>query len=259
MREIKVDTAHFKGNFPESCSVETCDAGASSQDVDIARFKWKELLARTKLAANKLHTFKFKNSGQVTHLRLNIFPDGGVARLRVHGKPTEEGRRSGMLAWFNALPSAKAENALIDCCASSAWAKQLATSRPFTSEEELVSKAGRAAESMTRQDWLEAFSAHPEIGQKKMTASSESRKWSKQEQSAAIASSAALSAIRKTNQVYHSRFGHIFIICANGRPAEEILGQLQQRLKNDPKQEFAIACAEQRKITSLRLTKMLSL
>jgi len=140
IQQIRVDTSHFKGNFPESCSVEVCDAGEANQD-HVEQLTWRELLPRTKLAANKLHTFKFKSSSQVTHLRLNIYPDGGIARIRVYGKPTQEGRRSGMLAWFNALSNADAEDIMIDCCASRAWAKKMVTARPFAPQGRLPAEA----------------------------------------------------------------------------------------------------------------------
>ena len=81
--EIEVDTAHFKGNFPESCSLEGCDAGAGDE---WPRCEWRELLARTPLEADCLRAFKVKESGPVTHVRFNMFPDGGVARLRIKGK-----------------------------------------------------------------------------------------------------------------------------------------------------------------------------
>lgn len=84
---LEVDTSWFKGNFPESCSVEACHAAEASlehlQDPD---FAWKPVLARTKLQAHTRHLFdEVMDTGLVTHVRFNIFPDGGVSRLRVYG------------------------------------------------------------------------------------------------------------------------------------------------------------------------------
>jgi allantoicase len=97
LSRLEVDTAHFKGNFPESCSIEACDAsGAEMKDwtdaAELARLKWTELLARTKLQAHTRHFYEeeLRNIGPVTHLRLNIFPDGGVSRLRAYGRIEEE-------------------------------------------------------------------------------------------------------------------------------------------------------------------------
>ncbi len=84
-----VDTHHFKGNFPESCSLEGCDApGASAEELGGEAIRWRELLVRTPLAAHRTHTFPLEvGAGPVTHVRFSIFPDGGVSRLRLFGRP----------------------------------------------------------------------------------------------------------------------------------------------------------------------------
>jgi allantoicase len=86
---IEVDTTHFKGNFPESCSLEGCDAkGASAPVASLG--EWREILPRTKLEANAQHVFDRQLRGEgaiISHVRLNVYPDGGVARLRVFGEP----------------------------------------------------------------------------------------------------------------------------------------------------------------------------
>lgn len=88
VHRVEVDTSHFKGNFPESCSLEACDAeGIAVEELADASQTWNELLARTKLQAHTRHLFEdeIKAVGKVTHVRFNIFPDGGVSRLRVYG------------------------------------------------------------------------------------------------------------------------------------------------------------------------------
>ena len=89
IEEVVVDTTHFKGNFPESCRLEACDApGLGSAVVPDDAAPWRELLPRTRLRADTPHRFRaIGRSGPVTHVRLSIFPDGGVARLRLFGKP----------------------------------------------------------------------------------------------------------------------------------------------------------------------------
>ncbi|MGA9994712.1 MAG: allantoicase [Pyrinomonadaceae bacterium] len=86
VKRVEVDTAHFKGNFPESFSLEACDAG----EVETAAFSnlsWQEILPRTRLQAHTRHFFddEIKKVGAVTHVRFNIYPDGGVSRLRIFG------------------------------------------------------------------------------------------------------------------------------------------------------------------------------
>lgn len=86
IQRIEVDTAHFRGNFPESCSVDGCAAPEGVDGLTWPSIDWKEVLPRTRLSASKNHVFgHVKNAGKVSHVRLNIFPDGGVSRIRVLG------------------------------------------------------------------------------------------------------------------------------------------------------------------------------
>jgi allantoicase len=88
IRRVEVDTAHFKGNFPESCSLEACSAPNSRDAAALALAKWTEILPRTRLEADKQHFFdkELRPAGDVTHVRFNIYPDGGVSRLRILGR-----------------------------------------------------------------------------------------------------------------------------------------------------------------------------
>ena len=88
VRRVEVDTSFFKGNFPESCSLEVCSAARGVTDSsELAALAWKEILLRTKLKADSLHVYEKEilNAGEVTHARFHIYPDGGVARLRLFG------------------------------------------------------------------------------------------------------------------------------------------------------------------------------
>ncbi|HEY8223658.1 MAG TPA: allantoicase [Pyrinomonadaceae bacterium] len=90
IRRVEVDTSHFKGNFPESCSLEaTKSEGADAESLSALSVVWRNLLPRTKLQAHTRHIFanELQNVGVVSHLRFNIFPDGGVSRLRIYGRP----------------------------------------------------------------------------------------------------------------------------------------------------------------------------
>jgi allantoicase len=94
VRRVEVDTAHFKGNFPESCSLEVCRApDASARDeAALAALPWRELLPRTRLQAHTRHFYEreLSDAGEATHARFHIYPDGGVSRLRLYGTPAED-------------------------------------------------------------------------------------------------------------------------------------------------------------------------
>ena len=161
---------------------------------------------------------------------------------------------------LNSLSSTQAEDEFLKCCGCRNWARALTNARPFASAGELAAKADSVWSSLTGDDWLEAFRAHPKIGEQKAAAaqSDQARSWSAQEQSgvhdAARETKAALAA---GNQEYEKRFGFIFIVCATGRTSDEMLAILNRRLGNDPKTELGMAAEEQRKIMQLRLEKLL--
>ena len=165
------------------------------------------------------------------------------------------------LQWLNQLSHNRAEAEFLKCCGSTPWAKRMSQMRPFASLEEVSAKADEIWWSLDAGDWLEAFRAHPKIGEKKATAtqSEQAANWSAQEQSQAQqAADEIKAALARGNRVYEDRFGFIFIICASGRSAAEIAQALKQRLENDPKTELRVAAEEQRKITQLRLNKLLT-
>lgn len=136
----------------------------------------------------------------------------------------------------------------------------MTVARPFGNVDELLTKAGGTWSSLCPADWLEAFRAHPKIGEKKAAAgqSEEARKWSAQEQSGITdAAAATIASLAAGNRDYVQRFGFIFIVCATGKSSEEMLAILQARLQNDAETEISVAAEEQRKITRLRLEKLL--
>lgn len=162
------------------------------------------------------------------------------------------------LARLNALPPREAETTLLSCCGSSEWARRVASARPFGSEEELAETSDRIWRSLSKADWLEAFSAHPKIGSSGVAGSGAAHGWSREEQRGTEgAPSDTLAGLAATNRDYEKRFGHIFIVCASGRSADEMLALARQRLGNDPETELAVAAEEQRKITRIRLAKLL--
>jgi OHCU decarboxylase len=162
---------------------------------------------------------------------------------------------------LNRFSPARAEAEFLKCCGSRSWARALTDARPFTDSEALFREAGRVWWSLGEEDWLEAFRAHPKIGEQKAAAvqSEQARSWSAQEQ-AGIQDAAAetKAALADRNQEYEQRFGFIFIVCATGKTSAEMLAILNERMSNDAGAELRIAAEEQRKITRLRLEKLLN-
>ena len=168
------------------------------------------------------------------------------------------------IARLNALSSEEAQAELLKCCGSTNWARRMAQQRPFPTGGDamrrLLDSADRVWWDLGREDWLEAFSRHPRIGEKAAAkdASAETRRWSEEEQSGTrSAREQVLAALAKANRAYEQRFGYVFIVCATGKSSEEMLALLQQRLQNDPAAELRMAAEEQRRITHLRLQKLL--
>jgi OHCU decarboxylase len=165
------------------------------------------------------------------------------------------------LARLNALDAAGAERELLKCCGSTAWARKLAAQRPFGALRELLTAADEIWWSLGAHDWLEAFAAHPKIGGRKAAREQDAQAvgWSAQEQSGARdAAQATLDELAAANRAYEEKFGHIFIVCATGKTAAEMLALLRTRLPNDADTELRNAAEEQRKITHLRLEKLLT-
>jgi allantoicase len=259
IRRVEVDTAHFKGNYPESCSLEGAEIADAESELQPGNAPWTEILPRTNLQANARHVFQkqLRDVRKVSHVRFHIYPDGGVSRLNVFGVPAlaPESR----LEWLNSLPALRAQAALLDCCGSDAWVRQMVAARPFASVQQALESADRIWAGLERGDWLEAFRHHPPIGGNKATRkqSSKAKQWSAKEQSRIHQASPETKAVlAAANAAYQARFGYIFIVCAAGKTIDEMLPLLKQRLGNESEAELRIAAEEQRKITRLRLEKL---
>src|SRR5215210_6366903 len=152
----------------------------------------------------------------------------------------------GPIGKLNRLGQGEARAALLACCGSTRWAAEVAALRPFWDVGQLLNIAGRVWRELGRGDWLEAFRAHPKIGESKAERETgdEARRWAEGEQSGArAASEQTLDALAEANREYEGRFGFIFIVCATG---------------NDPETELRVAAGEQWRITELRLRKFLN-
>jgi OHCU decarboxylase len=150
----------------------------------------------------------------------------------------------------------------LNCCGSQIWARMMTEARPFTDVAELLKRAEQIWQSLDTQDWLEAFAAHPKIGAKKAAShqSAQAAKWSNAEQSGTQTVADSLrTELAEANRLYEEEFGFIFIVCATGKSAEEMLDLCRRRLNNNADSEICIAADEQRKITEIRLKKLLEI
>lgn len=163
------------------------------------------------------------------------------------------------LVRWNELDAESAASEILPCCGSLAWARALAAKRPLASPQELFNASDAVWADLAEDDWREAFDSHPRIGQQHArAATAQSLSWSSTEQSAAMSQDdAAKLALAEGNRQYEERFGRIFIVCASGRSATEILAILQRRMQNSTAQEMLEAAEQQRRITQLRLRKWL--
>jgi 2-oxo-4-hydroxy-4-carboxy-5-ureidoimidazoline decarboxylase len=164
-----------------------------------------------------------------------------------------------ILKSFNEAAPEYAVTTLLSCCAARRWAELVASSRPYSNEEALFTEADRVWATMQKADWMEAFRAHPRIGERTPAqASEQSKAWSSQEQASVHAAhSRVLDELRTANAHYEELFGFTYIVCATGKSADEMLGIMQRRLNNDRESELREAAEQQRQITQIRLRKWL--
>jgi OHCU decarboxylase len=186
------------------------------------------------------------------------------------------------LDWFNRLSDEEAADELLAVCHSRRWARQVAAGRPYPDPAALQRTADTVWQELSPADWLEAFQAHPRIGEPEGSggppgwspggsggsggppgwspgqSGGRSAGWSRQEQAGVgAADRATRDALARGNADYERRFGHVFLIAAAGRDAAEILAALQARLGNDPDTELRVAADEHRRITRLRIDRLL--
>jgi len=153
---------------------------------------------------------------------------------------------------LNALSPDDAFAAFLRCCGSRRWADGMTAARPFADVPSMTTTGDVIWSALDRADWLEAFAAHPRIGD------ASAQKWAAQEQAgAAAAADDVKERLAQLNRDYEARFGYIFIVCATGKSASEMLTILEGRLSNDFERELPIAAEQQRQITRLRLAKLL--
>lgn len=161
---------------------------------------------------------------------------------------------------LNSMPLDELRDAFFRCSGSNVWTESMLAARPFEDHKTLLASSNSSWQDLAKNDWFEAFKIHPRIGDieslRKKFASTAA--WASYEQAGTShAPEKVLQELHEGNDQYEKRFGYIFIVCATGKSAAEMLELLKERLHNDSDTEFSIACEEQKKITNLRLEKLL--
>ena len=182
-----------------------------------------------------------------------------MSQTAATGRPAEPEQ----LAWFHSLPAADARGLLLACCAAEPWASRLVAGRPYSTAAALLRESDEAVTSLTEPQLADALAGHPRIGERvpagREPAGSRSAGWSRQEQSGmAAADEPTRQAIAELNAAYEARFGHIYLVCASGRTAAELLALLQARLDHDDAAEWRTVRSELQQINRIRLGKLLA-
>ncbi len=253
---LLIDTNHFKGNFPDTCELEGIDWEDGPAPHLLSSPRWEPILPPIKLAAHEERHIDLDDVGPFTHVRLIIRPCGGISRLRVFGRPAQTD--DSLVEAWNALSDGDAVEAFLRCCGSRRWAERMAALRPFPHRGALLTEARRLWHTASTDDWLEAFAHHPRIGDRdpeELKAKfAHTADLSEQEQAGVEgASETVLDALREGNLAYEQRFGHVFLVCATGLTAAEMLGMLRARIRNTPERELREAAEQQARITAIRL------
>lgn len=264
VERIELDTHFFKGNAPQATLIEALDAASLAPGELEQRLRstepWPVLVGKTPLVQHRRHVIEPDVPAAVTHLRVHIFPHGGVNRMRVFGHALDTPGEAKRREEFNAMPDDEAALLALSWNGARAFAQGMLVRRPFASVRAMFQAAEEVWWSLGTADRLEAFAAHPRLGQPKKAESQTERSasWSAGEQAGIAASAEAVAArLAELNERYFEKFGFIFILFATGRTAPEVLSILEERLENDREREIENAAREQAKITRLRIGKWL--
>lgn len=264
VERFEIDTHFFKGNAPQATLIEALDATTLAPGELEERLRSKEpwpfIVGRTPLVQHRRHVIEPDRPMIVTHLRVHIFPHGGVNRMRVFGHALDTPEEARARDAWNGMDGDAARTLALSWNGSIAFAEKVLAQRPVSSLRALFQGVEDAWWSLGEGDWLEAFAAHPRLGQPKKAATQTERSasWSANEQ-AGIASTAEGIAERLAalNERYFEKFGFLFILFATGRTAADVLARIEERIENGRAQEIENAAREQAKITRLRIGKWL--
>ena len=158
---------------------------------------------------------------------------------------------------FNCLSSSQAETVLLECCHSQWWAELMVEQRPYESKQSLLNTAEEIWLKAQEKDILEAFLGHAKIGDLSKNDKEKVSELTLKEQGQVVqTTNAVLDELKQLNELYSEKFGFIYIVCATGKPAEEMLNILQGRIKNTRAQELTNGAAEQNQITKIRINNL---
>jgi allantoicase len=241
VERVEVDTRHFKGNAPGWVSIHLSDDGES----------WREVVSRAGVDPDRINIVPIGSPVQAAFLRLDLHPDGGVARLRVWGIPEPEAAGGLRLVYINSLFDDEARRFFHTACAAETWVSRMTGARPYLDVGSLYSAAAAAFDEFDEDDWLEAFAGHPRIGERG------DGRTNREQAGTAGAEETVLTELAEVNQAYEQAMGFTYIVYATGKTAAEMLDIAKSRLGNSREEEIAIAAGEQRAITATRLRRML--
>ncbi len=244
---VEVDTRFFKGNSP----------GWVGLDFAVGDGDWKEVLTRVAVEPDTVNSIDLPSAVTADRVRLSIHPDGGVARLRVWGRPSPGVAALARVAYLNSLFDQEARRFFETACRSHGWIEGMLARRPFADSGAVLAAAEAVFDGLGEDDWLEAFAAHPRIGERRGSQGPEGERMSESEQAGVEGkASAELAAV---NREYETRFGFTYIVRAAGRDGAEMVALARERLGHDRRTELVVAAGEQREITGLRLRRLLCL
>jgi OHCU decarboxylase len=258
IRQFYVDTMHFVGNSPGAMRLTAIDS-ADPEFTDVPAAAWPELLPRTGIQPDTRHWFG-RDAGldterTVDRVRVELIPDGGLGRIRMWGVPSPAGRSAVGLRWWNLLPARDAARQLRGCCASLAWAAELADERPVADLDALCAASERITLALPWDEVIGALAGHPRIGQTPTGQGHEAAS-SRREQAGVADDPEPARELAEGNRAYEDRFGHIYLVRAAGRSGQEMLALLRERLGNDAPTEQDVVRQQLAEITTLRLRRL---
>jgi allantoicase len=249
VRQVVVDTTHFVGNAPGGVAMSALDAAG----------EWRPLLPRTSLTPDTRHWFGVESGLDVDliarQVRVDLFPDGGLARIKLWGDPTTEASGVAAVRWWNLLPAPAAAAAVRSCCASPGWAAALAAGRPYIDLDTVVAASDALLHQLDAAELATALAAHPRIGERP-TGTGAQAAASRREQTGVGEDPELRAALEAGNREYEQRFGQVYLVRATGRSGPELLSLLNERLTHTAAEEGLVVRRELAEITALRLLRL---
>lgn len=241
VERVEVDTRHFKGNSPGWVSIDVSDDAET----------WTEVVGKAPVQPDSRNEVDLAEPARTEYLRFSIHPDGGVARLRAWGRPDRELAGEKRLHYLNSLFDQEARHFFDSACSAKTWVRSMLSSRPFPDVATVFTSTVEAFANLREEDWLEAFTGHPRIGERGDDVEN------REQAGVSTATDALVAELEDVNRLYEEKFGFIYIVYASGKTAEEMLEIARQRLSSTREDEIPRAAEQQKAITETRLRRML--